>query len=292
MSLFKGSGVAIVTPFKDGMVDKESMAKLLEWHITEGTDAIIVCGTTGEASTMPDDEHLDTIKFAVDTINGRIPVIAGTGGNDTRHSIALSVEAEKLGADGLLHVTPYYNKSTQKGLIKHYTAIADSVNIPIILYNVPGRTGVNLLPSTVMELAKHKNIKGLKEASGNIAQVVEVARIMPDDFSLYSGNDEMVVPLMSVGGAGVISTVGNIVPKDMHNMATSFLNGDIKKSAELQLKLKPLIDAMFVEVNPMPIKVAVSLMHHCSSEVRLPLCELEDSSLEIVKKTMAAYGLI
>ncbi|MFA5528010.1 MAG: 4-hydroxy-tetrahydrodipicolinate synthase [Peptostreptococcales bacterium] len=292
MSLFKGCGVAIVTPFKDGIVDKESMGKLLEWHVAEGTDAIIVCGTTGEASTMPDDEHLDTIKFVVDTIDGRIPVIAGTGGNDTRHSIDLSVEAEKLGADGLLHVTPYYNKASQKGLIKHYTAIADSVNIPIILYNVPGRTGVNLLPSTVLELSKHKNIKGLKEASGIIAQVVEVARLMPDDFYLYSGNDEMVVPLMSVGGAGVISTVANIVPKEMHDMANHFLKGDIKKAAELQLKLKPLIDAMFVEVNPMPIKVAVSLMHHCSSEVRLPLCELEDSSLEKVKKTMTTYGLI
>ena len=292
MSLFKGCGVAVVTPFKNGKVDKESLKGLLEWHIVQGTDAIIVCGTTGEASTMPDEEHLDTIKFVVDTINGRLPVIAGTGGNDTNHSIHLSVEAERLGADGLLQVTPYYNKSTQKGLIKHFTAIADSVNIPIILYNVPSRTGVNLLPSTVAELAKHKNIKGIKEASGNIAQVVEVARIMPDDFSLYSGNDEMVIPLMSVGGVGVISTVANIAPKDMHDMATSYLSGDIKKACALQLKLKPLIDAMFVEVNPMPIKVAVSLMHKCSSEVRLPLCELEDSSLELVKKEMKAYGLI
>lgn len=292
MSIFKGSGVAIITPFTNGKVDKNSLGNLLEWHVKEGTDAIIICGTTGEASTMPDAEHLDTIKFAVDTIAGRLPVIAGVGSNDTDHAVYLSKEAEQLGANALLSVTPYYNKGTQKGLIKHFTAIADSVHIPIILYNVPSRTGVNLLPSTVSELAKHPNIKGIKEASGNIAQVAEISRVTPDDFDLYSGNDDMIVPLLSVGGSGVISTVANIAPKDTHDMVMHYLNGDTKKACELQLTMKPLIDALFIEVNPIPVKTAVSLMGLNGGDLRLPLCEMEDKNLEILKTEMRNYGLI
>lgn len=292
MSIYKGSGVAIITPFKDGKVDKESLSNLLNWHVAEGTDAIIVCGTTGEASTMPDSEHLDTVRFVVDTINGRIPVIAGVGSNDTSHAIHLSIESEKIGVDGLLSVTPYYNKCTQKGLIKHYTAIADSINIPIILYNVPSRTGVNILPATVAELSKHKNIVAIKEASGDIAQVVELSRVTPDDFDIYSGNDDMIIPLCSVGGSGVISTVANIAPKDTHDMVMAFLNGDTKKACEMQLKMKPLIDSVFIEVNPIPIKTAINLMGMNGGDLRAPLYEMEPENLEVLKSEMKKYNLI
>lgn len=290
--LFKGSGVAIITPFKNGKVDKESLGNLLEWQIREGTDAIIICGTTGEASTMPDEEHLDTIKFAVDTVNGRIPVIAGTGSNHTDHAIELSQRAELFGADGLLIVTPYYNKTTQNGLIKHYTAIADRVNIPIILYNVPARTGMNILPGTVAELAKHPRIKGIKEASGNIVQIAEISRLTPDDFQLYSGNDDTIVPLLSVGGVGVISTIANIAPKDTHDMVIKYLNGDAKGACDIQLRMMPLINALFIEVNPIPVKTAVNLMGLNGGDLRAPLYEMEPKNLEILKTEMKNYGLI
>lgn len=292
MSIFQGSGVAVITPFADGKVNKDSLGKLLEWHVQEGTDAIIICGTTGEASTMPDEEHLDTIKFAVDKIAGRLPVIAGVGSNDTAHAIVLSQKAEKIGADALLSVTPYYNKTTQKGLIKHFTLIADSVNIPIILYNVPSRTGVNLDPSTIAELSKHSRINGIKEASGNIAQVAEICRVTSDDFQVYSGNDDMIVPLLSVGGSGVISTVANIAPKDTHNMVMKYLEGNVKDACELQLNMKPLIDALFIEVNPIPVKTAVSLMGMNGGNLRAPLCEMDPKNLEILKTEMKNYGLI
>ncbi len=292
MSIYKGSGVAVITPFKDGKVDKESLKNLLNWHVDQSTDAIIICGTTGEASTMPDAEHLDTIKFAVDTINGRLPVIAGVGSNDTPHAIHLSVEAEKVGVDGLLSVTPYYNKSTQKGLVRHFTEIADSVNTPIILYNVPSRTGINMLPSTVAQLAQHKNIIGIKEASGNIVQVAEISRLTPDDFDLYSGNDDMIIPLCSVGGIGAISTVANIAPKDTHDMVMAFLDGDTKKACDMQLGLLPLIDSVFIEVNPVPIKTAVSLMGKNGGDLRPPLYEMDDENLEVLKTEMKNYGLI
>jgi len=292
MCIFKGSGVAIITPFTKGAVDKDSLGNLLERQIAQGTDAIIICGTTGEASTMTDEEQLDTIKFTVDKVNKRIPVIAGVGSNDTAHAIFLSKEAEKLGSDGLLSVTPYYNKTTQKGLYKHFWAIADSVHIPIILYNVPSRTGVNLLPSTVADLSKHPNIKGIKEASGNITQVAEVSRVTPDDFCLYSGNDDMIVPLLSVGGSGVISVVANIAPKDTHDMVMKYLDGDTKGACELQLRMKPLIDALFVEVNPIPVKTAVNLLGMNGGILRAPLCEMEEKNLEILKSEMQKYGLI
>ena len=292
MCLFKGSGVAIVTPFKNGKIDFEKLEELLNWHVEEGTDAIIICGTTGEAATLNDEEHKEAMRFTVEKINGRIPVIAGTGSNDTAYCIQLSQHAEKVGADGLLLVTPYYNKTTQKGLIAHYTAVADAVNIPIILYNVPGRTGVNILPATLAQLSKHPNIRGIKEASGNIAQVAEIARLVPEDFYIYSGNDDMIVPLMSLNGSGVISVVANILPRETHDMVQKFLDGDVKGSCQLQLKMKALIDALFIEVNPIPVKAAMNLMNLCSQELRLPLVEMSDENLNVLVMRMKEYGLI
>jgi len=293
MSLFKGSGVAIVTPFnEDESINFEKLGELIEWQIEQSTDAIIICGTTGEAATMDDNEHKEAIRFAVEKVAGRIPVIAGTGSNNTKHAIETSKYAESVGADGLLVVTPYYNKGTKYGHIKHFNAIADSVNIPIIAYNVPGRTGVNLLPETVAELAKHPNIQGVKEASGNIAQVVEIARLVPDDFYIYSGNDDMVVPLLSVKGDGVISVVANIAPKDTHDMVMKFHAGDLKGACELQLKMKALIDALFKEVNPIPVKTALNLMGKEVGGFRLPLCEMSQGPLENLKEQMRLYGLL
>ena len=289
--MFKGSGVAIVTPFNDQGVDFDKLGELLEWHISEGTDAIIICGTTGESATMSDEEKKETIRFTVEKVNNRIPVIAGTGSNNTKHSIELSQYAEEVGADGLLIVTPYYNKTTQKGLIEHYTAIADKVNIPIIVYNVPGRTGLNALPSTLFEMSKHPNIRGVKEASGNIAQVAEIARLVDDDFYIYSGNDDMVVPLLSLGGHGVISVVANILPKDTHNMVQFFLDGDIEASKELQLKMKPLIDALFIEVNPIPVKEAMNLLGMKVGPCRLPLTSMSNENREKLIDEMKKYGI-
>ncbi len=289
--MFKGSGVAIVTPFKDDKINFKKLEELLEWHVSEGTDAIIICGTTGESATMSDDEKKEAIRFTVEKINKRIPVIAGTGSNNTKHSIELSQYAEKVGADGLLVVTPYYNKTTQKGLIEHYTAIADKVNTPIIIYNVPGRTGLNILPKTIMELAKHQNIKGVKEASGNIAQVAEIARLVPDDFYIYSGNDDMIVPLLSLGGHGVISVVANILPKDTHNIVEYFLDGDLKSSRELQLKMKPLIDALFIEVNPIPVKEAMNLLGMEVGPCKLPLTSMTDENKQKLIHEMSLYGM-
>lgn len=292
MTLFTGAGVAIVTPFQDGNVDFPALGRLIDWQISQEIDAIVVCGTTGEASTLNDKEHIETVQYAVEKVNGRVPVIAGAGSNDTAHAIYMSEELEALGVDGLLLVTPYYNKCTQKGLIQHYTKIADSVNIPTILYSVAGRTGVNISPSTVFELAKHPNIVGIKEASGNISQVVEIAKCISDDFALYSGNDDMIVPLLSVGGLGVISTVANVIPKDTHTMVMKYLSGDMKEAARLQLEMKHLIDAVFVEVNPIPIKAALHMMGKIELEYRLPLCPPEEKSMEIIRKELAEYGLI
>jgi 4-hydroxy-tetrahydrodipicolinate synthase len=292
MTLFTGAGTAIVTPFKDGKVDFPSLDRLIDWQISQGIDAIVVCGTTGEASTLNDEEHIETVRFTVEKVKGRVPVIAGAGSNDTAHAVFMSKSLEEKGADGLLLVTPYYNKCTQKGLIQHYTKIADSVNIPIILYSVAGRTGVNISPSTVFELAKHPNIVGIKEASGNISQVVEIARCISDDFSLYSGNDDMIVPLLSVGGIGVISTVSNIIPKDTHDMVMKYLNGDTKGAGKLQLDMKHLIDTLFIEVNPIPVKAALYLMGMIELEYRLPLCLPDEKSMEVIRKELTAYGLI
>jgi 4-hydroxy-tetrahydrodipicolinate synthase len=293
MSLFQGSGVAIITPFTaDNQVNYTRLAELIEWHIKEGTDAIIACGTTGEAPTLTDDEHKEVIACAVETAQKRVPVIAGTGSNDTAYAIQMSQHAEKLGADALLCITPYYNRPTQKGLIASFTAIADAVKIPMIMYNVPSRTGCNLLPETIAKLAEHKYIRGVKEASGNIAQVAEVSRLIPDNFYLFSGNDDMIVPLMSVGGDGVISTVANIAPKDTHDMVQYFLAGNLKAACDLQLNMKPLIDAVFIETNPIPIKTALNLMGKDVGGLRLPMTAMDDKNVEILKKRMREYGLI
>lgn len=291
MALFKGSGVAIVTPFNEGGVDFEKLGELLDWHVQSGTDAIIICGTTGEATTMSDAEKKAAYKFTVDKISGRIPVIAGTGSNDTRHSIELSKYAEAVGCNGVLCVTPYYNKTTQKGLIAHYTAIADSINIPVIVYNVPGRTGLNVNADTLKALSGHRNIAGVKEASGNISQVVEIGRFCDDNFCMYSGNDDQVVPLLSVGGIGVISVVANIAPKVMHDMVISFLDGDWKRAMELQLSIKALNDALFCEVNPIPVKTAMNLLGYNVGSLRLPLVDMTEKNLEYLKKELINYGL-
>lgn len=291
MSLFKGSGVAIVTPFKEKGVDFNKLGELLDWHVEEGTDAIIVCGTTGEASTMSDEEKKSAFKYAVEKIAKRIPVIAGTGSNDTNHSIELSKYAESVGCDGLLCVTPYYNKTSQRGLIAHYTAIADAVNIPIIVYNVPSRTGLNINPDTLKSLSAHKNIVAVKEASGNISQIVSVGRFCNEDFCMYSGNDDQVVPLLSVGGMGVISVAANIIPKEMHDMSTSYLEGNIKKAMALQLKIKPLSDALFCDVNPIPVKTAMNILGHKIGELRLPLVNMNNDEVDSLKSFLKNYGL-
>ena len=292
MAVFTGAGVALVTPFRNGKVDFDNYGELIEWQIAEGTDAIISCGTTGEASTMTDAEQIEVVEYAVNKVNGRVPVIAGAGSNDTAHGVALSKELERAGADALLHVTPYYNKCTQKGYIQHMTAMADNVNIPIILYSVKSRTGVNVLPKTALELSKHPNIVGLKEASGDISQCAEMCRLVPDDFAIYSGNDDMVVPILALGGKGVISVLSNVAPKDTHDMVAKFFEGDIAGSRKIQLDAKPLIDALFAEVNPIPVKAALEIMGKSKMEFRLPLCEPEDATVELLRKELKAYGII
>ncbi|MDR2356398.1 MAG: 4-hydroxy-tetrahydrodipicolinate synthase [Clostridiales Family XIII bacterium] len=293
MPIFQGSGVAIITPFKkDGAVDFDRLGALIDWQIEQKSDAIVIVGTTGEASCLYDDEHLDTIGYAARKVAGRVPVIAGVGSNQTEHGIKLSRGAQKHGVDALLHVTPYYNKASRRGLIEHFTEIADSVDIPILLYSVQGRTGMNLAPDVVAELAKHPNIVGLKEASGNIAQVAEIARVTPDDFDLYSGNDDMIVPLLSLGGKGVISVLANIMPRETHNMVMRFLAGDVRGACKMQLDLKPLIDALFIEVNPIPVKAALWLMGRCEYNYRLPLCPMEEENLEKLKKELRVWNLL
>lgn len=291
--IFKGSAVALVTPFDDeGYVNHEKLGALVEYHIANGTDAIVACGTTGEASTLSDEEHLEAIKATIDAVNKRIPVIAGTGGNDTAHSIYLSKEAEKLGADALLIITPYYNKANKSGLRKHFVSIAESVNLPIILYNVPSRTGVNIPPSLVADLAKNvDNIVGLKEACGDLAQVTEVCRLVPDGFAVYSGNDDSILPLLSVGGSGVISVVANICPQETHDLVAKFFEGDIEGSRELQLGMKPLIDSLFIEVNPVPVKTALNLLGFNVGDLRLPLAEMTSDNLQVLKNELSNYGL-
>jgi len=288
---FTGSCVALVTPFTDDGVNFQSLANLIEFQIAEGTDAILVCGTTGEPPTMTRDEKYSVIGFAVEKVAKRVPVIAGTGGYNTATVIEDSKEAERLGADALLVVTPYYNKTTQKGLIQHYASIADAVHIPIIIYNVPGRTGLNLLPSTLKELSKIDNIAGIKEASGNIAQVVEMARLCGDRIDIYSGDDNIVVPILALGGKGVISVVANIAPRDTHEMVVKFLTGDIEGSRKLQFKLNPLVEALFLEVNPIPVKTALNLMGMNAGKLRMPLTDMSEQNLEILKKRMLEYGL-
>ena len=294
MPIFKGAGVAIVTPFtQDDKVNFEELGKMIDFQIAGGTDAIIICGTTGESSTLTHEEHDECIKFAVEHTAGRVPVIAGTGSNSTAEAIRLSTHAQNNGADALLLVTPYYNKATQKGLIQHYTAIANSVDLPIILYNVPSRTGVNILPQTAVTLAKNvKNIVAIKEASGNISQVAELAALADGCIDIYSGNDDQVVPLLSLGGVGVISVLSNVMPKLTHDMVMSYLNGDVKLSRQLQLSVMNLNKALFCEVNPIPVKEALNMMGWNSGAVRSPLCEMEPQHKELLRKELAAMKLI
>jgi len=293
MPVFKGSGVAIVTPFNEEGVNFEKLGELIEWHIKEGTDAIIICGTTGEASTMTQEEQQAAIKFTVEKVAGRIPVIAGTGSNNTAHAVEMSEYAQSTGADALLVITPYYNKTTQKGLVAHFTEIARHVDIPIIIYNVPSRTSLNMLPETYLELSKHvDNVVGVKEASGDIVQVAEIARIMGKSFEIYSGNDDQVIPIMSLGGLGVISVTANIIPAKIHEMTTAYLNGDIERARGMQLELNPLNKALFIETNPIPVKTAMNLMGFNVGPLRLPLVEMSDKNLEYLKSVLSKYGLL
>lgn len=293
MAVFKGSAVAIITPMKaNGEVNYEKLGELIEYQIAEQSDAIVICGTTGESSTLSHEEHLDTIRYCVDKVAKRVPVIAGTGSNCTETAIYLSQEAEKSGADALLLVSPYYNKATQKGLINHYTAVAESVSLPIILYNVPSRTGCNILPETVAYLAKNvKNIVGIKEATGNISQIAKTMSLCGDSIELYSGNDDEVVPIMSLGGLGVISVLANVAPKYTHEMVWKYLEGDVKGSCEMQLKALPLIDALFCEVNPIPVKTALNLLGKEVGPLRPPLYELEPAHQEQMKEAFKTLGI-
>ncbi len=291
MSIFVGSGVALITPFRNNEVDFEKLREIIEWHIENKTDSIIVCGTTGESATMSDKERREVIKFTVDTVQKRIPVIAGSGSNNTAYSVELSKYCEEVGADGLLVVTPYYNKATEIGLIRHYEAISASVNIPIILYNVPGRTAVNLTPATVKKLSQIKNIVGIKEASGSISQVAEISRLCTDEFSIYSGNDDMVVPILSLGGKGVISVIANILPKDTHNMVDEYMKGNTERARKLQLQMNGLVNSLFIEANPIPVKTAMNLMGMEVGDLRLPLTNMADNNLEILKNEMHNYGI-
>lgn len=289
---FIGSGVAIITPFNpDGSINFDKLGELIEFQIENKTDSIIICGTTGESATMPDAEHLSAIDYTVKKVAGRIPVIAGAGSNDTKHGVELATKAEKLGIDALLLVTPYYNKATQKGLIRHFTAYAEAVSCPIILYNVPGRTGVNIKPETALALSKIDNIVGIKEASGDIAQVAKIAQLCGPDFYIYSGNDDMIVPTMSLGGKGVISVLANVVPRDVHDMVYKFIEGDTEGALKLQLDTFELTEALFIEVNPIPVKTAMNLMGYEVGDLRMPLCEMDDKNLEILRKALVNYGV-
>ena len=292
MSIFEGSGVAIVTPFSENGVNFEKLRELLEWHVKEGTDAIVVCGTTGEATTMTDAEKKETIKFTVDVINKRIPVIAGTGSNNTAAAIEMSKFAESVGVDGLLVITPYYNKTNSRGLIKHFETINASVNTPIILYNVPGRTGVNITPNDLVELSKLSNVVAVKEASGNISQVAQIKALCGDNLDIYSGNDDQIIPIMSLGGKGVISVLANIIPNKVHRMAKAYLEGNTQEALNLQLDNLRLSNTLFIETNPIPVKVALNMMGKEVGPLRLPLFDMEPKNEELLKSTLVDYKLI
>jgi len=293
MIIFKGSGVALITPFNDDMsINYTKLEELIEWHIKNKTDALIIAGTTGETSTLSDKEHIELVRKSIEIVAGRIPVVAGSGSNDTKHTIKLSTECEKVGANGLLIVTPYYNKTNRQGLINHYTSIADKVNIPIILYNVPGRTGMNIPADVVLELSNHKNIVGIKEASGDISYLAEIARVCSNNFSIYSGNDDIIVPILSLGGIGVISVLGNIMPLETHNLVISYLEGDVIKSKNLQLSINSLVKTLFLEANPIPVKSAMNLMNFKVGKVRQPLWEMSSEPLKLLKIEMKKLNLI
>ncbi|MCM1026564.1 MAG: 4-hydroxy-tetrahydrodipicolinate synthase [Roseburia sp.] len=294
MAIFKGAGVAIVTPMhEDGTVNYEQFARLIEFQIENGTDAIIVCGTTGESSTLTHEEHLDVIGYCARTVAGRVPVVAGTGSNSTETAIYLSQEAEKLGVDGLLLVSPYYNKATQNGLFAHFKAVADSVKLPCLLYNVPSRTGCNILPNTVVRLCREvENIVGIKEASGDISQIALLAALAEGCVDLYSGNDDQIVPIMSLGGLGVISVLSNVAPAQTHEICQTYLDGDVKESCRLQLKAMELCKALFCEVNPIPVKKALNLMGMQAGALRMPLTEMEPEHTALLERAMKNYGIL
>ncbi len=286
--LFTGSAVAIITPFKNDAVDYDKLAELIEFQISNGSDAIVICGTTGEVSTLPDEEHVSAVKFTVEKVAKRVPVIAGAGSNDTRHGIQLSQAVEAAGADGILSVSPYYNKTTQKGLCEHYKAIAGSVKIPIILYNVPSRTNLNINPETVKDLSLIDNIVGIKEC--NFSQVGDIVNLCGEDFTIYSGDDGVVVPMMSLGAKGVISTTANLIPRDFHEMTASYLAGDVEKARKMQLRALNVIKALFIEVSPIPIKAALNLIGMNVGICRMPLVEMSEKNLEVLKQAMVDYG--
>ena len=292
MTLFKGAATALITPFKDGKIDYVSMGKLVEWQISQGVDALVVCGTTGEASTLSKKEKLDLIKFVVDLTDGRTPVIAGTGGNCTDSTLELTKEVETLGVDGLLIITPYYNKCTEHGLISHFEKIANAVSTPIIMYSVPSRTGVNMSSDAVDILKEHSNIVGIKEASGNISQICKTAMHINDNFNLYSGNDDQTIPILSLGGVGCISTISNIIPARYSLMIHDFLDGKVTDAGLEQVALKPLIDVIFSEVNPIPIKAALNMMGKCELEYRLPLCPPSSKTQFALYDELRNYGIL
>lgn len=288
--IFTGSAVAIITPFTNDGIDFEKLGELIEFQIKEGTDALVICGTTGEASTMPDEEHKAAIKYAVEKVNKRIPVIAGTGSNDTRHAVELSKYAQEVGSDAILSVTPYYNKTTQKGLYEHFKQIAESIKIPVILYNVPSRTNLNINPDTVKSLSQIENIVALKEC--NINQAGEIIHSCGEDFTLYSGNDDLVLPLLALGGKGVISVMANIIPKQTHDLVAKFLENDILKSRKIQLELLELINTLFIEVSPTPVKAAMNLMGMNVGKCRMPLVDMSEKNYAILKNVLIKYGLV
>lgn len=290
--IFKGAGVAIVTPFTEDGINFPEFGRMIDAQIAGHTDAIIVAGTTGEAATMSDAEHKEAIKFAVEHTNGRIPVVAGTGSNDTAYAVQLSQYAEKVGADGLLLVTPYYNKCTQKGLIQHFNKIADSVNIPCILYDVPSRTGVSIKVPTYAELSKHPNIVAVKEANGDLSSILRLRFAVGDELAVYSGNDDQIVPILSLGGMGVISVLSNVAPKETHDICQLYFDGKVKEAAKLQIAFTDLADALFCETNPIPVKTAMRLMGYAAGPLRMPLSEMEPENLEKLKKALKAHNLI
>lgn len=291
-TVFTGAATAIVTPFRNGEIDYEAFARLINWQIEQGIDAIVVCGTTGEASTLTDEEHREAIRFAVETAKGRVPIIAGTGSNDTAYAIELTKHACEVGADAILLVTPYYNKATQKGLIASFTAVADASTKPIILYNVPSRTGCNILPATAAALAEHPNIVAIKEASGNISQIAELASLVRGKMDIYSGNDDQIVPVLSLGGKGVISVLSNLMPKETSEICHKFLSGDVAGSTAMQLDLLPLVNALFCEVNPIPVKAAMAAMGYGENSLRLPLTPMESANKAKLLALMREQNLI
>lgn len=290
--LFQGAATAIITPLTEKGVDYKQFEKLITWQVDSGIDAIVVCGTTGEGSTLTDAEHRKAIEFTVKTVNGAVPVIAGTGSNETDYAIDLTRFSSRVGADGVLVVTPYYNKATQKGLVKMYNVIADHSNVPVIVYNVPSRTGINIEPATYAELAKHPMITSVKEANGNLSKIVETFALAGDALDIYSGNDDQIVPILSMGGKGVISVLSNLIPKETSDLCKAYFNGNCAEAAKLQCHYLDLINALFCEVNPIPVKAAMSLMGYCENYLRLPLTQMEDDHFAILKTTMEKHGII